>query len=93
MKIDFTSLARIRLAALPDEDGRIARDIIRRLRSATTPVGKRISGSLYTYSATLGPMGGAIAYEVTGNVATVIGVLSSAQRERQSQSSDAPEFI
>ena len=93
MKIDFTSLARIRLAALPDEDGRIARDIIRRLRSATTPVGKRISGSPSTYSATLGPMGGAIAYEVTGNVATVIGVLSSAQRERQSHSADAPEFI
>jgi hypothetical protein len=84
MKVDFTSLARIKLAALPDEDGRIARDIVRRLRSATTPIGKRISGSPSTYSATLGPMGGTVAYEVTGNVATVVGVFSSAQREFQS---------
>jgi hypothetical protein len=93
MKVDITPLTRIKLAALPDEDGRIARDIIRRLRSATTPIGNRIPGSAPMYSATLGPAGGVIDYEVTGNVATVVGVLSSAQRERQSHSSGNPQAI
>jgi hypothetical protein len=93
MKVDLTPLTRIKLIALPDEDARIARDIIRRLRSATTPVGKRISGSPPTYSATLGPAGSIIDYEVTGNVATVVGVLSSAQRERQSRSTSTLEAI
>ena len=82
MRIEFTPRARIKLTALTDEDGRIARDIIRRLRSATTPIGERIPGSSHMYSATLGPAGGAIDYELEGNVATVVGVLSSAQRER-----------
>jgi hypothetical protein len=82
MKVDFTSLSRTRLSALPEEDQRIARDIIRRLRSATTPIGNRIAGVPSSYSATLSAEGGVIMYAVEGVLATVTDVLSSGQRAR-----------
>jgi hypothetical protein len=93
MKVDFTAQSRAKLAALPDADGRIARDIVRRLRSAKTPIGIRIPGSPASYSATLGQAGGSIVYETEGAVATVIRVLSSAQRELRSHSSRTAESI
>jgi hypothetical protein len=86
MKVDFTSLSRIRLSALSEDDGLIARDIVRRLRSASTPIGNRIPGNPPTCFATRDAAGGAIVFEVAGSVAEVTQVLSAAQRDRQANS-------
>jgi hypothetical protein len=83
MKVAFTQRAMDRLGALHKEDGRDARDLVRRLRSATSPVGRSIGGEIPTYEASLGHKGVLIRYEVQNSVATVDAVTSAVTRARE----------
>ena len=88
MKLVFTKNAIDRLGNLHEDDGRDARDLVRRLRSATSPVGNRIEGDAPTYEASLSHKGVLIRYEVLNSVATVQAVMSAAMRERAASGRD-----
>lgn len=80
MKVAFTPKAMTTMGALPEADARDARDLIRRLRAASTPVGKRVAKQPAQYEASLGRKGVLMQYEVMADVATVVGVVSSVRR-------------
>ncbi len=89
MKVEFTQQAMAILGALLDDDGREARDLVRRLRSATTPVGIRIGIQTPRYEACLSHKGVLIQYEVRNGVATVVRVVSAARRAQTASDHEA----
>ena len=91
MKVAFAQQAMARLGALHEDDRRKVRDLVRRLRSAANPVGKRIGGQVSTYEASLSHKGVLIRYEVLNSVATVQAVMSAAMRERSAPGGDRNE--
>ena len=78
-----------RLGALHEDDRREVRDLVRRVRSATNPVGKRVGGQSSTYEARLRQNGVLLRYEVLNGVATVETVLGAPMRERRASGDDA----
>ncbi len=82
MKVAFTQHAMARLGTLDEDDRREVRDLVRRLRSATNPIGKRAAGQASIYEAGLSHKGALIRYQVLNGVATVEAVTSAAMRER-----------
>ena len=89
MKVAFAQQAMARLGAHHEDDRREVRDLVRRLRSATNPVGKRVGGQVPTYETSLGQNGVLIRYEVLNGVATVEAVLSAPMRQSRASSDDA----
>jgi hypothetical protein len=80
MKVAFIARAMAIFGTLPEDDAREARDLIRRLRAATTPVGTRVEKKPPQYEASVSPKGVLLRCEVAAGVATLIGVVSSARR-------------
>jgi hypothetical protein len=77
------------LGALPEDDAREGRDLIRQLRAATNPVGRRVDKQPPRYEVSSSHKGVVIQYEVLAGVATVVGVVSTLRRAL-STSSDHP---
>lgn len=80
MRVEFIAPAMAILSALPEDDARQARDLVRRLRAAATPVGKRVSKQASRYEASLGNKGVLVHYDFLDGSATVVKVLSSVRR-------------
>jgi hypothetical protein len=89
MKVALIPKAVAILGALPEDDAREGRDLIRQLRAATNPVGRRVDKQPPRYEVSSSHKGVLIQYEVLAGVATVVGVVSTLRRALAT-SSDHP---
>ena len=91
MKVTFTRQVMAKLGAFQADESREVRELVRRLRSAASPVGKRIVAQLPTYEVSLSHTGVLITYHVQSGTACVETVLSVGGRRRVALGGDVSE--